>query len=100
MLVSINLTPKQRAVIKRTRKAIALLPEPERSILVAALKEFFQMALATMLADIERKYAELSAISLALEERLGHEPFDGEVITPSDERRAQEILEMYPKVDT
>jgi hypothetical protein len=97
-----NLTPEQRAAIKRMRKVLAhLLPEPERRLLVGALKEFIEeVALVPMRAEMERRNAEAYAISLAVEERIGHEPSGDELITPLDEKRAEEILEMYPRGDT
>ena len=39
-------------------------------------------------------------MSLAINERLGHEPEDDEQITPSDQIRAAEIIAMYPRGDT
>jgi hypothetical protein len=98
--MSINLTPKHRAVVRRARLALSLLGEPERRFFIAAMKELWEMTTAPVLADIEWRIAKEVALALALEERLGHEPSDGEAITPSDEKRAEEILEMYPAVDT
>jgi hypothetical protein len=83
------------------RKVIALLlAEPERRVFITALKEFLQVAMEPMRAGIERQEAEVWAISLAQEERLGHEPSGDEVITTLDEQRAEQILEMYPRTDT
>jgi hypothetical protein len=98
--MSTSLTPKQRKAVKRVRQALSYVSEPERSLLVAALKEFFAAATAPVLADLEWRIAKEDAMELALEERLGHAPEEGEPITPLDEKRAQEILEMYPRVDT
>jgi hypothetical protein len=93
-----NLTPKQRAAVKQMRKILALLlPQPERRLFVAALREFVDVMLAPMRACIERQEAELWAISLAVEERLGREPSDDEALTLWDQERAKEILAMYPK---
>lgn len=104
--MSIN-SPEHRALARRARRLLAMLPDPERRVLIATLKEMTQMAMAPLLADIqalqkliERLTAEDHAVRLALEERLGREPEDGETITAADEQRAEQILEMYPRGDT
>jgi hypothetical protein len=73
------------------------LPEPERRVLMAAMRELWQLARGPMFAEQERREAKLAALCLAIEERLGHEPTGDEVITTLDERRAEEILAMYPR---
>jgi hypothetical protein len=99
-----NLLAEQRVLRRRARRLLAMLPDPERRVLVATLREMTQLTMAPLLADIQKLQiaiehltAEDDAVRLALEERLGHEPEDGEPITPLDEWRAQEILAMYPK---
>lgn len=95
--MSTDLTPKQRKAVRVMRQAMDLLPEPEQTLIRTALKELWQAVLAPM---YEQHNAKVSAMSLAIQERLGHEPQDDELITPSDQHRAQEILEMYPRADT
>ena len=108
-----NLTPEQRKAVRRVRQALKLVPEPERRVIMAALKELwqvtaplfadieaFQTAMAPVLAHIEHRIAKEYAVRLALEERLGHEPEDGETITAADEQRAEVIVKMYPPCDT
>jgi hypothetical protein len=56
-----------------------------------------QQALEAVQADINRRTAKEHAIALALQERLGHPPEDGETITAADVQRAEEILAMYPR---
>jgi hypothetical protein len=88
---------KQRELVRRMRKALSPLPEPERRELVIAMREMWHEAMAPVLADLEQRIAKEHAIALALGERLGHEPEDGETITATDEQRAEEILAMYPR---
>jgi hypothetical protein len=56
-----------------------------------------QQALEAVQADINQRTAKQHAIELAMEERLGHPPEDGEVITAADVQRAEELLAMYPR---
>jgi hypothetical protein len=98
--MSTDLNPKQRRAARRVRQALSYVGEPERRVILVALKEWFEAAMAPMLADLEWRIAKEDALALAMEERLGHEPQDGEEITPSDEQRAEQILEMYPRIDT
>ncbi len=58
-----DLTPKQRAAVRRMRQALALVPEPERRMILAALKEFWQAAMAPMLADVEPQREEYRAVA-------------------------------------
>jgi hypothetical protein len=102
--LSTNLTPEQRVLRRRARRLLAMLPDPERRALIAILREMTQLTMAPLLADIQKLQiaiehltAEDDAVRLALEERLGHEPDDGEEIQLSDELRAAEILRLYPK---
>ena len=92
-----NLNPVQRQAVRRMRQALALLPEPERRMILDALREFWQTAAGPLLACLERHTALEFALALAQEERLGHEPEEGEPVTPLDDVRAQEILALYPK---
>ena len=91
--MSTNLNPEQRKAVRRVRQALAYVGEPERRVILAALKELFDAAMAPMRADVEQRNATVSALTLALEERLGHEPSDDELITPEDEQRAEQILD-------
>jgi hypothetical protein len=108
-----NLTPKQRAAIRRVQEALKLVPVPERRVIRAALRELWQMtaplfasvqawqtAMAPALAHIERQDARACALTLAIEERIGHELTGDELITPVDEHRAEVIMQMYPGRDT
>jgi hypothetical protein len=55
-----------------------------------------QQALEAVKADINQRTAKQHAIELAMAERLGHPPEDGETITAADVKRAEEILALYP----
>jgi hypothetical protein len=101
-----NFTPEQRKAVRRLLQALALVAKPERRVIIVALKEVWQItiapfladfqqwqiAMAPVLADIERRMAKEDAVRLALEERLGHEPEEGETITYQDELRAKQIF--------
>jgi hypothetical protein len=47
--------------------------------------------------DLEEQIAYQAALELALEERLGRPPRNGDIYFEPDELRAQEIVAMYPK---
>jgi hypothetical protein len=86
------LNPDQRELARRMRKALAPLPEPERRQLVIAMRQMWNEAMAPVLAELELRTVQACALSLAIEERIGHEPEDDEVITDQDELRAKEIV--------
>ena len=86
------LNPQQRELARRMRRALAPLPEPVRREAVIAMREMWHKATVPILADLERRTAKEHAVALALEERLGHEPEDGEPITDADEQRAEQIF--------
>jgi hypothetical protein len=87
------LNPDQRELARRMRKALAPLREPERRQLLIAMRQMWNEAVTPVLAELERRMAKESALSLAIEERIGHEPEGDEVIiTDQDELRAKEIV--------
>jgi hypothetical protein len=86
------LDSQQRELVRRMRKALAPLPEPARRELVTLMREMWQKVTSPLLVDLERRRVYEEAVALALEERLGHEPEEGEPITHADELRAEQIL--------
>ena len=89
--------PQQREAVRRMRKALAQIPEPERRMILAALQELWQDGGGLRCSLTSNATALEYALLLAQEERLGHQPEEGEPVQPSDESRALEILALYPK---